>query len=221
MNTRNSLLISLLLLLNAIVLLTAPETRAQTKPAAPAKVRKPGLQPDLIRGPYLQMATPTGMTIRWRTNAYDRSRVMYGTSPEQLTQLVDDSTLVMDHVIRLENLKPATKYYYAISSFADTIQWGQDNYFYTFPEAGKRDVTYRIAALGDCGNNSMNQRNVRDELNKYLGNNYLNAWILLGDNAYSDGTDAEFQAKFFNIYKDDLLKNTRFTHRRATTITTI
>lgn len=47
---------------------------------------------------------------------------------------------------------------------------------------------------------------VRDELKKYLGNNYLNAWILLGDNAYSDGTDAEFQAKFFNIYKDDLLK---------------
>jgi 3',5'-cyclic AMP phosphodiesterase CpdA len=34
----------------------------------------------------------------------------------------------------------------------------------------------------------------------------MNAWILLGDNAYPDGTDAELQAKFFNIYKDDLLK---------------
>jgi 3',5'-cyclic AMP phosphodiesterase CpdA len=27
----------------------------------------------------------------------------------------------------------------------------------------------------------------------------------LGDNAYVDGTDAEFQSKFFNIYKDNLL----------------
>src|SRR5690606_33893750 len=42
---------------------------------------------------------------------------------------------------------------------------------------------------------------------KYLGDNYLNAWILMGDNAYSDGTDAEYQAKFFNVYKDNLLKN--------------
>jgi len=39
-----------------------------------------------------------------------------------------------------------------------------------------------------------------------LNGNPLNAWILLGDNAYSDGTDAEFQTNFFNIYKDDLLK---------------
>ncbi len=66
--------------------------------------------------------------------------------------------------------------------------------------------TYRIAALGDCGNNSINQRNVRDQLLHYLGPDYLNAWILLGDNTYPDGTDAEFQANFFNIYKDNLLK---------------
>ncbi len=196
----------LLLFLVGMLALDA-EAQGQTTPAAqPAKkVRKLGLQPDLIRGPYLQMATPTGMTIRWRTNAYDRSRVMFGTSPNQLSTVVDDSTLLMDHVIRLENLKPATKYFYAISNFADTIQYGKENYFYTLPETGKRD-TYRIAALGDCGNNSTNQRLVRDELLKYLGDDYLNAWILLGDNAYSDGTDAEFQAKFFNVYKDDLLK---------------
>jgi hypothetical protein len=79
------------------------------------------------------------------------------------------------------------------------------NFFYTLPLAGETG-TYRIAALGDCGNNSTNQRNVRDQLLKYLGSNYLNAWILLGDNTYPDGTDAEFQANFFNIYKDNLLK---------------
>jgi hypothetical protein len=47
---------------------------------------------------------------------------------------------------------------------------------------------------------------VRDRLLNYLGGNYLNAWLLVGDNTYPDGTDAEFQQNFFNIYKDNLLK---------------
>jgi hypothetical protein len=34
----------------------------------------------------------------------------------------------------------------------------------------------------------------------------MNAWLLLGDNAYNDGTDAEYQAKFFNVYRDFLRK---------------
>lgn len=161
--------------------------------------------PDLLRGPYLQMATPTSMTIRWRTNGLDRSRVRYGTDAGKLTSVIDDSTLVTEHIVNLEKLQPYTKYYYAISSYKDTLQSGADNYFYTLPEAGST-MPLRIAALGDCGNNSANQRNVRDEVQKYLGTNELNAWILLGDNAYASGTDAEFQAKFFNIYKDNLLK---------------
>ncbi len=49
-------------------------------------------------------------------------------------------------------------------------------------------------------------RNVRDEFIKYLGDNYLDSWILLGDNAYPDGEDAQYQANFFNIHKDNLLK---------------
>lgn len=195
------------LLLPVIVTALVLPSNAQQAPlsAKRVKAKKTIVLAELMRGPYLQMGTPTGMTIRWRTNAYDRSRVMYGQSPENLSLQVDDSTLVMDHIVRIENLKPNTKYYYSINSFADTLQAGEDNYFYTLPEVGARDL-YRIAALGDCGNNSVNQRMVRDQLKKYLGENYLNAWILLGDNAYSDGTDAEFQAKFFNIYKDDLLK---------------
>jgi hypothetical protein len=72
------------------------------------------------------------------------------------------------------------------------------------PEAGSEQLI-RVVGLGDCGNNSINQRNVRDQILKYLGSNYLNAWILLGDNAYSRGTDAEFQAKFFNLYQNYLL----------------
>ncbi|MEJ6979092.1 metallophosphoesterase family protein [Pedobacter sp. P351] len=176
------------------------------KPAAKARRALMGVQADLLRGPYLQMATPTSMTIRWRTNVYDRSRVKYGLSSDNLSMRTDDSTLVNEHIITLTGLKPFTKYYYTVGNLADTTLQGNDeNYFYTFPEKDSEQLI-RIAGFGDCGNNSLNQRTVKSQVLKYLGNNHLNAWILMGDNAYSDGTDAEFQAKFFNIYKDDLLK---------------
>src|SRR5664279_3090586 len=161
--------------------------------------------PLLVRGPYLQQATPNSMLIRWRTDALCRSRVRFGNSSAALENMVTDSALVTEHKVLLRALKPETKYYYSIGDVKNTLQGDTANYFYTLPVAGETG-TYRIAAFGDCGNNSINQRNVRDQLLQYLGSNYLNAWILLGDNTYPDGTDAEFQANFFNIYKDNLLK---------------
>jgi predicted MPP superfamily phosphohydrolase len=166
-----------------------------------------GVQPELLREPYLQMGGPTTMTIRWRTNVYDRSRVKYGFTPTQLNLVKDDSTLVSEHEIKLSGLKPMTKYYYSIGGIADTIlQGNSDNYFYTLPDNDSEELI-RVAGFGDCGNNSPNQKLVRDQVEQYIKTNPLNAWILMGDNAYADGTDAEFQAKFFNIYKNDLLKH--------------
>lgn len=163
------------------------------------------VKPQLIRGPYLQVATTSSMVIRWRTDAFARSRVRYGIAPGQLDKTADDSALTTEHIVKLKGLEPGTKYYYSIGSMRDTLQGDQDNYFVTLPRAGTEGI-YRIGAFGDCGNNSVNQRNVRNAFVKYLGSNYMNAWILLGDNSYPDGADAELQAKFFNIYKDDLLK---------------
>ncbi len=162
--------------------------------------------PVLVRGPYLQRATPTSMLIRWRTDALCRSRVYFGDDPHALKNAVTDSALVTEHKILLTSLNPKTRYYYTVGDIKNKLAGDSTNYFYPLPTKGETG-TYRIAALGDCGNNSINQRNVRDQLLQYLGSNYLNAWILLGDNTYPDGTDAEFQANFFSIYKDNLLKN--------------
>jgi acid phosphatase type 7 len=202
MKTAKLFLLALLLPLLSI----AQETQPAKKPVAKKKGPLMGIQADLLRGPYLQMATPTSMTVRWRTNVYDRSRVKYGLTSDNLDMQADDSTLVNEHIITLKGLKPSTKYFYTVGNLADTtLQGDEQNYFYTFPETGSQQLI-RIAGFGDCGNNSINQRSVRDQVVNYLGDKYLNAWILMGDNAYSDGTDAEFQAKFFNLYKDHLLK---------------
>jgi acid phosphatase type 7 len=160
---------------------------------------------ELFRGPYLQVATTSSIIIRWRTSVTTRSRVRYGTNAAQLDQMADDSSLVTEHVVRLKGLLPKKKYFYSIGDFENTLQGDEENYFATPPPVDGTD-TCRIGVFGDCGNNSVNQRRVRDEFLNYLGHRYLTAWILLGDNAYENGTDAEFQADFFNIYKKDLLK---------------
>lgn len=159
----------------------------------------------LIRGPYLQVATPTSMVIRWRTDAACRSRVSYGTTLDHLEKTTSDNNLVTEHEVKLTGLDPYSKYYYSIGALKDTLQAGHENYFYTLPPV-MQEGDYRIGVFGDCGTNTVSQRKVRDQFVKHLGDQQMNAWILLGDNAYNDGTDAEFQAKFFNIYKDDLLK---------------
>jgi len=40
-----------------------------------------------------------------------------------------------------------------------------------------------------------------------MGSNTTDVWLLLGDNAYNSGLSNEYQSSFFNIYKNDLLKN--------------
>lgn len=163
------------------------------------------LIPVLLRGPYLQSATSTSMVIRWRTDVATDSRVCFGTSPATLAQIVDSLTLTTEHEVKLTGLQPKTKYYYSIGSTQAVLQTGNDHFFETAPPPGQAGK-YRIGVLGDCGNNSVNQLNVRDRLSEFLGAEYMDAWLLLGDNAYNSGTDAEFQSGFFNIYKDRFLK---------------
>ena len=160
---------------------------------------------ELLRGPYLQVATSTSMVVRWRTDKPNIGRVRFGIAFGKLNKSADDTALTREHIICLRNLTPHQQYYYSIGDFHTILQGGTENFFYTLPRSGK-DGYYRIGIFGDCGNNSVNQEQVKYQFLKYLGKGLLDAWILLGDNAYSSGQDAEFQQKFFNMYKNDLLK---------------
>src|SRR5690349_18876689 len=61
---------------------------------------------NLIRGPYLQVATSSSIIVRWRTDTWARSRVRYGTNPDSLNFTADDSALVMEHQVKLTGLQP-------------------------------------------------------------------------------------------------------------------
>lgn len=159
----------------------------------------------LIRGPYLQVATSSSIHIRWRTDIPAGSRVRYGLSQGSLNMTDEDLPSKTEHELTISGLTPSTQYWYSIETASAVLQGNADNYFYTLPTPGSKAL-YRIGALGDCGNNSTNQVDVRNALITYLGNNYMNAWLLLGDNAYPNGRDDDYSSGFFNIYRDKFLK---------------
>jgi hypothetical protein len=79
-------------------------------------VVEPSADPVVKRGPYLQVATPTGVTIRWRTDIATTSRVRFGLSLSSLDLVRDDATSTTEHEITLSGLAPDTRYYYSIGT---------------------------------------------------------------------------------------------------------
>ncbi|HVE61522.1 MAG TPA: metallophosphoesterase [Chitinophagaceae bacterium] len=168
--------------------------------------------PALTRGPYLQMPNETAITIRWRTSVACYGRVEVGPSNgSYTTAIVDETCPTTEHVVRVTGLATDTKYFYRISSTTGTIfQGAADNFFRTLPPA-TTTRKIRIAAFGDCGrSNATYQDENLTNYRNYLTANGIDApdaWILMGDNAYNSGTDAEYTTNFFGIYGPTLLKN--------------
>ncbi len=153
----------------------------------------------LTRGPYLQLSTQTSIYIRWRTDVPCDSKINFGTNPANLNLSTTNTSPTTEHVVNITGLTKGTKYYYSIGTSAMTLQGDQDNYFVTNPDVGST-TPVRIWAIGDFGRSSNEQRAVRDAYETYSGNTHTNVWLWLGDNAYEDGTDSEYQTKVFNEY---------------------
>lgn len=160
----------------------------------------------LTRGPYLNSALSNGIVIRWRTDIPTTSEVSYGSVASILNQNVVDNSLTTEHEVKLTGLVANHLYYYSIGTSTQILQGDGSNFFKTLP--GTTSVQRsRFLVMGDMGNNSTNQKKVRDSWITFNGTKHLDGWILLGDNAYNSGTDAEYQANFFNIYQGTITKN--------------
>ncbi|MDB5272474.1 MAG: hypothetical protein JWO58_841 [Chitinophagaceae bacterium] len=161
----------------------------------------------LTRGPYLQKGTSSSMTFRWLTDQAVDSKVMYGTDVAALSQSEVLAGAVTDHTITITGLLPYTKYFYSVGSSTEgMLQGDADNYFVTSPTIGA-EGNYKFWVIGDCGNNSTNQKNVLDQYNTYIGADTTNGWLTMGDNAYNAGLDTEFGTNFFDIYEGSIMKH--------------
>ena len=158
----------------------------------------------LTRGPYLQTGNSDGVIVRWRSDVATNSRVRVGTDPANLNMVFDNSTSTTEHTVQVNGLSAATKYFYSVGSSTEVLTGGDNNtYFQTAPIAGS-DSPFRVWVIGDAGTGTSSQTAVYNAYRTYTGSNPTHLWLQLGDNAYNDGTDAEFQANMFNMYKDML-----------------
>jgi methionine-rich copper-binding protein CopC len=161
----------------------------------------------LTRGPYMNMGNQTAVTLRWRTDVPTNSRVEVGTVHGAYPTVFNDAVSTTEHELRLTGLNPDTKYFYRFGSSTQTLQAATDNYFVTAPpENTTRKL--RFAVFGDCGRNDNGyQPQTLSAYQNYIGSNAGEIMILLGDNAYTNGTDAEYQSGFFTPYQSSILKN--------------
>lgn len=162
----------------------------------------------ISRGPYLNVGTPTSMIVRWRTDVAVKGKVLYGTDLNNIATPATETSSTTEHIVTITGLKAATKYYYTITDANDNTYQGADSlrYFQTSPVPGTRQPI-TIWALGDFGNGSAGQIGTRNGFEFHTNNQHTDAWIWLGDNAYGDGTDQQFQDYVFDVYPDQF-KNT-------------
>jgi hypothetical protein len=161
---------------------------------------------------FLQQITADSAIIKWRGDA---DTVCIGTDMNQLDRLTSASSLHGHKQAQLTGLRADTNYYYAIGGAASTTATQQ---FRTAPVTGKapRDGNIHMWLLGDSGTATEQFRGKYSHVGEALAvkegfltynreqadNEAVDLLLLLGDNAYLQGTDAEWQGAFFDIYPD-------------------
>ncbi len=165
-------------------------------------------QVNIVRGPYLQKMSEQSVTIKWRTMPATSSLIRYGESVASLTEVVSDPTVKTDHELTIEQLAPNQTIYYQIENESVVLlPANSDLYVKMGPTEGARSpITAWI--LGDCGTKNDNARSVRDAYYNYIGTQHTDMMLFLGDNAYSDGQDDEYQMALFENMYEEKLKNT-------------
>ena len=152
-----------------------------------------------VRGPYLQNATPSSMTVRWRTDQPTETQLWLGSSAATLQSVVFDATPKTEHSAVASGLLAETTYSYRIGDAAGPFATSPVAWLRTLPSPGAVRPM-RAWILGDAGFGWSGQYAVRDAFTLWTGARLPDAMLMLGDNAYFTGTDAEYQAGVFDVY---------------------
>ena len=173
----------------------------------------------VTREPYLQLVTPTSITLVWQTdlNSANNSRVQYGTTAGNLNQtelgaavISPSNAGVKNHVVTITGLSATTTYFYNVGTVTDGVQAGgtTEHFFRTAPTAGT-STPFTAWVVGDSGFATADQVAVRDAMVAVTGSSPPNLFLHAGDIAYPNGTDPEFTSNHFTIYQN-ILRQTPF-----------
>ncbi|MCH7869885.1 MAG: metallophosphoesterase [Myxococcales bacterium] len=161
----------------------------------------------LIHPPYLQLGTPASMIVRWETDVSTESTLRYGPDPANLSTTLTIPVPNTKHEFEINLLNSNIKYYYSVGTITETLAGGDsDHYFVTSPLTGAIDPV-RLWVLGDSGRNNAISASLKAAYLNYVGVDLADAVIMLGDNAYLNGTYAEYSDAVFNNFPE-ILRNT-------------
>jgi len=173
----------------------------------PISLGPPAIEAALLRGPYLQTGTPSSIVVRWRTSPATDGVVRYGLDPDALTSIAAQDTIATDHVVTLTGLAADTRYYYAVGSSTEMLAGSAPDYAFTTSPAPGTTKPFRVWVLGDSGTANASAAAVRDAYDGFTGSRPTDLWLMLGDNAYPDGTDDDYQAAVFDMYPSMLRRS--------------
>lgn len=162
-------------------------------------------QIEIDRGPYLQQSTATGITIQWRTEEPTESIVWYGSAVGNLNQTASTPGTAEDHTVEINGLNANSTYFYAVGDSTGILSGNTaEFYFKTNPAIGS-NTPFRAWIQGDAGVGTQVQRDTRDGFLTFLGDGDIDLMLMLGDNAYSDGKQSEYQDALFNDMYENIM----------------
>jgi hypothetical protein len=160
---------------------------------------------------FLQQLSSDSVIVKWRGNVdgdTEASSVCFGTDMAALpagSETEATVTATGHSEVLLSGLEPGTTYYYSVggAGVAD-----EAHHFTTAPAVGElpSDGNTRIWIVGDSGVGGKGDPEslyVRDGFMifaKNQGDEPADLFLMLGDNAYDQGTDMEHQSGIFDVY---------------------
>ena len=163
---------------------------------------------------FLQQLTSSSVIIKWRGEA---TAACIGSAQNRLNTYVEATSTEGDHKEALfTGLDPQAMYYYSVGGASVAPA---DQYFTTAPVTGElpEDGNTRIWLIGDSGTGGDDEREEHEgEAAEVLAGmrafvqgdgEEIDLFLMLGDNAYTSGTDFNYQQAVFETYP--LLLKTR------------
>lgn len=138
--------------------------------------------------------------------------VLFKESPEQAAERdssdPEPSTRpnTYQYEAKVTGLRPASKHYYGVFDGKSLLAGGDEDHYFITSQPHGSETELRVWVVGDSGTGDQNQRSVHEAMQAFTASTGrpLDIFMHVGDMAYGDGTDWEFQHRFFEPYQETL-----------------
>ena len=156
----------------------------------------PSDAPMMLRAPYVQRVDERSAALLWTAPLPPGMGVTLERPDRTVVDVVPSELDEFgQHVGELAGLEPSSTYCWSVRGpEGELVSRGG---FRSAPAPGSGEEV-RFVVVGDMGSGSSDQYAVRDQITTVP----FDLMLTVGDNAYEDGTLAQFEQNFFGVYRD-------------------